>query len=107
MKSAIGFKPYLGNIAVAIPADVIGVTQAVNDKGIQLQEHTIKKNREEYIKSGNPLIVAAVADDVEHVEVEDKVLIASHGQLQQIEVGDEEKSVYFVVRQSAVLGFID
>lgn len=96
---SIGFTPYPGMVALAVPNDALKSEVILNDKDKELRT-------EEYIKKGNPLIVATVGEGVTFVSPEDRVLVAGHARLQKVET-DVQEDPFFLVRESDILVRLD
>lgn len=95
-KTGIGFVPHAGLVALALPNGYL-------PKGIEIPTDKMKDtHREDYIREGKEMIVAAVGDGVDFVSLGDRVLVASHGRLQKVEI-EEADDPYYIIRQSDIL----
>ena len=100
MQSGIGFIPYSGYVVVVVPSSVY-------ESSIELHETVKKSKREEYVKSGEPLIVAAVGNGVTFVSLGDEVMVAGRASIQQIELSSGEDGTYYIIREIDILGKLD
>lgn len=97
--SGIGFIPYQSYLVVAVPSSVY-------ESSIELHETVKKSKREEYIRSGQELIVAAVGSEVRFVQPGDKVLVAGRASIQELQLDGVNESFY-VIREIDLIGKLD
>ena len=106
MKNKVGFKPYKGYIAIAIPEEAYPTTSLEFASKEAWKAMVDGKAKE--LTSGE-LEIVAIGEGVETVSVGTKIIVAGHGRLQQIEIDVKEKypKLYWIVRESEILVILE
>ena len=100
--SAVGFKPSTTYILVAVPKEAY-----VLSSGLEVDEKLLEEKRKEWIQKGGHLLVVEKGPQcTDFTEVGDKVLIGGLGGAEKIEL-DEIDDVFYVIRESSLIGKFD
>jgi len=104
MTSPIAFIPQGIFLVVTLDKKIFETTLAFPSDNAKKgwKDEQVKK----HIDAGKETIVVVAGDGCNFVKTGDKVLIANHVRLQQIEL-EEDENVYFVIREADILGKLD